>query len=73
MFHREPYASQFALLHLVEHLKRRGLKWLDIQMLTPHLVRMGAHTVPRPTFLKLLEKAIKPKRDLFPKAPPPDE
>lgn len=66
MFHREPYASQFALLYLVEHLKRRGLKWLDIQMLTPHLVRMGAHTLPRPSFLKLLEEAIESKRKLFP-------
>src|ERR1700681_2175102 len=39
MFYREPNASKLALLHLIGHLQGRGLEWLDIQVLTPHLVR----------------------------------
>jgi leucyl/phenylalanyl-tRNA--protein transferase len=51
MFYREPNASKLALLHLLEHLRGRGLDWIDIQLLTPHMTRLGARTLPRQTFL----------------------
>ena len=41
---------QAALLHLVDHLCSRGLDWLDVQVMTPHLARLGATPIPRPTF-----------------------
>jgi len=54
MFYREPNASKLALLHLVDHLRSRGLDWLDIQVLTPHMARLGARAVPRDRFLARL-------------------
>lgn len=55
MFYRRSGASKLALLHLVEHLRRRGLDWLDIQVVTPHMARLGARAVPRDDFLARLE------------------
>ena len=54
MFRREPDASKLALLHLVDHLRAGGLGWIDVQMLTPHLERLGARAIPRERFLRLL-------------------
>jgi len=54
MFHRETDASKLALLHLVDHLGRRGLDWIDVQVMTPHLARLGARAVPRSMFLARL-------------------
>jgi leucyl/phenylalanyl-tRNA--protein transferase len=54
MFYLKPYASKLALMFLVDHLKKRGLGWMDIQMLTPHMQAMGARTIPRDEFLKKL-------------------
>jgi leucyl/phenylalanyl-tRNA--protein transferase len=56
MFHREANASKLALLHLIDHLRARGLDWLDIQVLTPHLVRLGAKAIPRDAFLEKLRR-----------------
>ncbi len=54
MFHRSPNASKLALLHLIGHLRSRGLDWLDVQTLTPHMGRLGARLVPRESFLERL-------------------
>ncbi|HLK11453.1 MAG TPA: leucyl/phenylalanyl-tRNA--protein transferase [Candidatus Binatia bacterium] len=56
MFHREADASKLALVHLVEHLQARGLDWMDVQVLTPHLERLGARTIPRAAFLARLAR-----------------
>jgi leucyl/phenylalanyl-tRNA--protein transferase len=56
MFHREPDASKLALLHLVDRLRAGGLAWMDVQVLTPHLERLGARAVPRAEFLRLLAR-----------------
>ena len=56
MFHHEPNASKLALLHLVDHLTSAGLDWLDIQVMTPHLERLGAHVIPRGQFLGRLTR-----------------
>lgn len=55
MFYRQPNASKLALLHLLDHLKGRGLDWIDIQTLTPHMARLGAKTIDRDEFLAKLE------------------
>ncbi|MGO8670914.1 MAG: leucyl/phenylalanyl-tRNA--protein transferase [Capsulimonadaceae bacterium] len=54
MFHRVDNASKLALLHLVDHAGARGLDWIDIQTLTPHMEALGARTVPRDAYLDRL-------------------
>lgn len=54
MFHYQANASKLALLYLIEHLQRRGLDWLDIQMITPHMEALGAKEIDRAEFLQKL-------------------
>ena len=56
MFHRESDASKLVLLHLIDHLAAAGLDWMDIQVMTPHLERLGAHVVSRGQFLGRLTR-----------------
>jgi len=65
MFFLEPNASKMALLFLVDHLQERGLEWLDIQVMTPHMETMGAHNIPRGEFLDRLERELASGRTLF--------
>jgi leucyl/phenylalanyl-tRNA---protein transferase len=65
MFRLRPNASKLALLFLVEHLKTRGLDWLDIQVLTPHLEALGARLVSRDYFLERLARARRRGLKLF--------
>ena len=58
MFYRVRDASKVALVHLVEHLKKRGYVLLDIQQLTPHTARFGAVEIPRREYLARLAAAI---------------
>jgi leucyl/phenylalanyl-tRNA--protein transferase len=66
MFFRRPNASKLALLHLVDHLQRRGLEWMDIQMMTPHMQVLGASVLPREAFLRLLAQTRARGLVLFP-------
>ncbi|HEY0320844.1 MAG TPA: leucyl/phenylalanyl-tRNA--protein transferase [Pyrinomonadaceae bacterium] len=54
MFHLRPNASKLALLHLINHLQARGLDWIDIQVMTPHMEAFGAHEISRDEFLSKL-------------------
>ena len=56
MFRLRPNASKLALLFLVDHLRARGLDWLDIQVMTPHMEALGARALPREEFLSLLAR-----------------
>src|SRR5207253_3272003 len=47
MFHLQPNASKLALLYLIDHLRARGLDWIDIQVLTPHMTALGAKEISR--------------------------
>ena len=58
MFHTVTDASKVALWHLVDFLLENGFKLIDAQQDTPHLRSLGARTIPRREFLKLLEKYI---------------
>ena len=51
MFHFVPNASKLTLLFLIDYLKLQGMQWLDCQMLTPHMVALGAREIPRDEFL----------------------
>jgi leucyl/phenylalanyl-tRNA--protein transferase len=68
MFYHEPYASRLALLHLVDHLASRGAEWIDIQVMTPHMERLGARNVTRREFLELLRRTRQRGLLLFPRA-----
>ena len=65
MFRLRPNASKLALLFLIDHLRARGLEWLDIQVLTPHMEAFGARLVPREEFLELLSRTQARKLKLF--------
>lgn len=65
MFYLRPNASKLALLFLIEHLASRGLEWLDIQVLTPHLKALGARLISREEFLELLAQARRRGLKLF--------
>ena len=54
MFHRATDASKVALVELGARLAEAGGRLIDVQMITPHLARLGAREVPRAEFLALL-------------------
>ena len=65
MFYRAPNASKIALLHLIDHLRRHGLDWIDVQTLTPHMRRLGARLISREEFLELLQRTRSRRQRLF--------
>lgn len=67
MFSLRSNASKLALLFLIEHLKERGLDWIDIQMVTPHLEALGAKAVSRAEFLEKLAATQQRNLVLFPR------
>jgi leucyl/phenylalanyl-tRNA---protein transferase len=59
MFHRTADASKVALAALVERLKLWKFHFIDAQMPTAHLLRLGAKELPRRVFLKRLGEALR--------------
>jgi leucyl/phenylalanyl-tRNA--protein transferase len=59
MFHRRADASKVALANLVKHLKSWNFQFIDAQMTTAHLLRLGAKELPRRVFLKRLREALR--------------
>ena len=57
-FYRVRDASKVALVHLVEHLRLRGYRLLDIQQHTPHTAQFGAIEIPRRQYLSRLAAAL---------------
>jgi leucyl/phenylalanyl-tRNA---protein transferase len=57
MFHRRDDASKVALLDLTTRLGEAGGAFLDVQLTTEHLGRLGAVDVPRERFLRRLHAA----------------
>lgn len=58
MFSRRRDASKVALYYLVQRLRSRDFRLLDVQFLTPHLIRMGAVEIPRRLYLSQLRQAL---------------
>jgi leucyl/phenylalanyl-tRNA--protein transferase len=58
MFSRVPYASQIALIELVEHLRERGFALLDAQMPTDHLKQFGLYELTQQEYLELFTQAV---------------
>lgn len=65
MFHMKPNASKLALLFLIDHLRERGLDWIDIQTMTPHMQMLGAIEIPRDEFLEKLAATRAKRLRLF--------
>ena len=57
MFHLETDASKAALCALVERLRTRGYRLLDVQWVTGHLEQFGAMEIPRRRYLAILEES----------------
>jgi leucyl/phenylalanyl-tRNA--protein transferase len=56
MFTRVSDASKVALVWLARQLQHWGFGLIDCQMVTAHLERMGARSLPRTEFLRLLRR-----------------
>jgi leucyl/phenylalanyl-tRNA--protein transferase len=59
MFHLKTDASKVALATLVETLKHWDFHFIDSQMTTEHMLRLGAKELPRRIFLKRLQSALR--------------
>jgi leucyl/phenylalanyl-tRNA--protein transferase len=70
MFHRRPDASKLALLFLIDHLRERGSRLIDCQVMTPHMEALGARNISRAKFLDLLVQAQAYGLRLFPPTAP---
>jgi len=58
MFSRMTDASKVALAWLVARMQVGGLVLLDCQFMTPHLASLGAVSIPRKTYVRLLSEAL---------------
>lgn len=59
MFTRRSDASKVALVRLVERLKHLDEAFIDCQVVTGHLVSLGAKEVSRKEFARMLRRALK--------------
>jgi leucyl/phenylalanyl-tRNA--protein transferase len=57
MFSAQPNASKLALLALTNHMLHHDLTLLDCQVVSPHLLTLGATTMPRHDFVEYLADA----------------
>lgn len=60
MFSARPNASKMALLGLTRHMQAEGLELLDCQVVSQHLITLGASTIDRAKFTKILDRACSP-------------
>jgi leucyl/phenylalanyl-tRNA--protein transferase len=58
MFADRPDASKVAFVHAVDWLSARGIRLVDCQVRTEHLVSLGAREIPRREFLARLARAL---------------
>ena len=55
MFFTVDNASKVALVKLIEILKQKGCEWMDIQMVTDNLKKMGGKYISRKEFLQRVD------------------
>lgn len=63
MFSRLPNASKVALVHLVARLNAGRFKLLDAQFINPHLATLGAITMSKKAYKKVLADALEEEAD----------
>ncbi|MCG3122400.1 MAG: Leucyl/phenylalanyl-tRNA--protein transferase [Phycisphaerales bacterium] len=59
-------ASKVCLVHLVHHMRRRGMTLLDTQLWNRHLAQFGCRELPHGGFIKLLDAALRIHADWLP-------
>ena len=64
MFSHKPNGSKIALKALSDVLSERGYDFVDCQVVTEHLVNMGADIISRDEFLDRLEMSLKSAGDI---------
>ncbi len=63
MFQEMKDASKVALFHLVQQLRQWDFDFIDVQIPSDHMKKLGAKEIPRNEFLKMLEQGLeKPTR-----------
>lgn len=67
MFHIESNASKVALVHLMNHLHKFKIEWIDTQTVTPFIKTMGGTEISRDEYLKILRLSLRRKhpKNLF--------
>jgi len=65
MFSSMRDASKIALAYLVARMRAGGFSLLDTQFTTPHLVAMGARSVPKARYHEMLDRAIARDADFY--------
>lgn len=55
MFSSVSNASKIAFIYLCKHYQKKGYKFIDCQMHTPHLESLGAIEIPRAEFISILK------------------
>jgi len=60
MFSRSSHASKIAMLALTRLLVRENFLALDCQVVSPHLLTLGAKLIPRDAFRKILDRGCNP-------------
>ncbi|MEN9205289.1 MAG: leucyl/phenylalanyl-tRNA--protein transferase [Thermostichales cyanobacterium BF4_bins_65] len=58
MFFQISNGSKVAMVLLVAHLRQRGFRLFDAQLMNPHLARFGAFELPQQDYLQQLQQAI---------------
>ena len=58
MFSNAPFASQVALVALVDHLRENNFTLLDSQMESEHLQQFGMYSVSQEEYLVMLREAM---------------
>jgi len=73
MFSLRPNTSKMAMLGLATHMQSAGLELIDCQVVSPHLVTMGAKLMPRSEFSAFLKQACNPpdRHENWPRVPLP--
>ena len=59
MFSLATDASKVCLVHLIEHLRRRGYQLLDVQMNSRHMAQFGTIDIPRRQYMRRLKAALR--------------
>ena len=60
MFSRVDNASKFAMFGLTQHMLASGLELVDCQVVSRHLMTLGATTIPRSEFKQMLRTLCQP-------------
>jgi leucyl/phenylalanyl-tRNA--protein transferase len=58
MFSRVSNASKYAFICWVQQLQQQGVQLIDCQVYTAHLESLGAHMIPRTTFIDMVADLI---------------